>query len=667
MAHAVDELWIRQAELPGGLIDGSGLTEKLERPVPLWRGQIDPAGVLCPLQTRRKHDGPGPLCKGDALRDARAQSAHVTRILYWIARAPLTSLHPAAFLPVMSKEFTRSGLRALKETALQSEVLIPLFTKMGFRDVHLYHGGSMEQGKDIVMWKAGDFGERINFAVVVKAERITGKASGKSSAAEVATQIQQAFGGQYLDPVTGAPQDVSKCFIVSSKEIQKEAVQSIKNTIGPETLGRHVTYVDGDRLWELVKTHLRELTFLEHVGNINEILENASQHHKVTIQTGDGSTAITVRPRHLGANEAEPIRFGLQLRFPRTEDGQRAFEAMQRHLETGAPVSLGKQYVDDFSLPAFLRNLLQPPGSDLQAVRLGPVTSTHKVWVRPELTAPDGTVAALGIVEFEAEQIGSKEFTLSNRNQNVPYKVRLVIDRTMERRVSFHIDGGPLDGVNCRQALDTVQLFRAFSKGGVLRFVQLDSGLSLLAGPCTPGLCAEPDPLLIEVLENLVFIQEKTRVRLDIPDSELTLDDAETISETARKIRSGRISVTVNDWTATMSAQDARAFMALLESGRPIGFRIEMEDTQIICGKDVPLGTCVITCPQTVMRPEEMSRLRQVLSEIAPGDEVAVTMTPFAGCAVELEYPRWIEADRVGTHGWASLRRTVQHGEPPSP
>lgn len=89
---------------------------------------------------------------------------------------------------------TRDQLSKLKEAPLRTEVLIPLFRAMGFRDVRLHHGGPLEQGKDIVMWRPGPLGDRVNYAVVVKAGNVNGRAQGAGSAGEVATQVQQCFG-----------------------------------------------------------------------------------------------------------------------------------------------------------------------------------------------------------------------------------------------------------------------------------------------------------------------------------------------------------------------------------------------------------------------------------------------------------------------------------------
>jgi hypothetical protein len=99
---------------------------------------------------------------------------------------------------------TRSELAELDETRMRTRVLIPLFKAMGFRDIEHYHGGSQEHGKDIIMWRPEGLRERVNYGVVVKAKRVSGKASGTSSAGEVRIQIEQCFDKPYPDPI-GVP------------------------------------------------------------------------------------------------------------------------------------------------------------------------------------------------------------------------------------------------------------------------------------------------------------------------------------------------------------------------------------------------------------------------------------------------------------------------------
>jgi len=96
-------------------------------------------------------------------------------------------------------DYCREGLGTLKEDGLREKVLKPLFEAMGFKDVFLYHGGSLETGKDIVMWREDDFGIRRNWAVVAKATSISGSVTARSGAGEVRTQVEQCQGLGFIN------------------------------------------------------------------------------------------------------------------------------------------------------------------------------------------------------------------------------------------------------------------------------------------------------------------------------------------------------------------------------------------------------------------------------------------------------------------------------------
>jgi hypothetical protein len=40
-------------------------------------------------------------------------------------------------------------LKSLSEKKFALQILLPLYRKMGFEDVEFYHGGILEQGKDL--------------------------------------------------------------------------------------------------------------------------------------------------------------------------------------------------------------------------------------------------------------------------------------------------------------------------------------------------------------------------------------------------------------------------------------------------------------------------------------------------------------------------------------
>jgi hypothetical protein len=183
---------------------------------------------------------------------------------------------------------TKAILQKMDEDHLCQDVLIPLFKEMGFNDVTFYHGGIGEQGKDVVFWKLDELNARVNYAVVVKSKPITGQAkSGKGTAGEVATQIQQSFGSTYYDPVTSVPQEVHVCWVVTNQKILKEGEESIRSIIKPSNYERHLKFINGDTLWELVQKYLGIQAVMGRLEEIQKTFNGFDTHYYPEIQLSE--------------------------------------------------------------------------------------------------------------------------------------------------------------------------------------------------------------------------------------------------------------------------------------------------------------------------------------------------------------------------------------------
>lgn len=165
--------------------------------------------------------------------------------------------------------YTANRIANMSEADLCSNVLLRLFPMMGFQGVRMHGGGSLEQGKDIVMWKTTELGNRINFAVVVKATSINGRAKGRSSAAEVVFQINQCFGNVYLDSATLSEHQINRVWVVCSQEITKEALYSVKSAL-PKDKANIVEFIDGTKLSELVERHRSSTHYAQSLSHVIE-------------------------------------------------------------------------------------------------------------------------------------------------------------------------------------------------------------------------------------------------------------------------------------------------------------------------------------------------------------------------------------------------------------
>ena len=517
---------------------------------------------------------------------------------------------------------------------------MPLFRAMGFRDVYHCHGGSLEQGKDIVMWKPGDIRERVNYGVVVKADKVSGKASGRSSAAEVRFQIEQCFGKPYPDSVTTEEQRVNHCFVVSSKEITKEAINAIQGVLRDNNLDKVTDFIRGDKLWELIETHLPERIVWEKLQQVQKVFDEASPHYRIVAHTKADGTAISVEPKYPGAEQAHPLTFRARFVFPDTPEGREMREAFERHLTTGAPVTLTEPYIEEFELPEFLTPFLDPTGEGVGVLAIGPKRLPHPLLVKVEVECEDGERIALEYIHLNSMKAGTEELTFANDQQLVPWKIQLVLN-AKEKRMDFQYTVN-LRGVNVKRALEALRFQQAIARGSGLRIEHLDTGFELVQVPIAAENYDAPDPRWMELVEKLAFIQKKAHIPITVPDREVTIEDARTIFETAEKLETGQATLKARDWTIGGNRQFAQLVLEAFESGKPLPIRLEVEEIEEIFGVTIPLGRVVLTCQQARITKEDLDALRAAIADAAPEETIHVRFRPFEGCPIQAEYPKWL-------------------------
>lgn len=533
---------------------------------------------------------------------------------------------------------TRGQLAEMNEEQLRTQVLFPLFKKMDFRDVYPYHGGSLEQGKDIVMWKPGDIRERVNYGVVVKAGKVSGKASGKSSAAEVRFQIEQCFGTPYSDPVTTEEQRVDHCFVISSKEIPKEAISAIKGVFRDNNLDKVTDFISGDKLWELIERYLPERTVWEKLQQVQKVFDEVSPHYRIVTQTKADGVAISLEPKYPDAEQEHPITFSARFVFPDTPEGRKMREAFKRHFTIGAPVTLTKPYIEKFKLPEFLIPFLDPTGEGIGMLAIGPQRLPHPLLVKVEVECEDGERVALEYIHLNSMQAGTEEMTFANDQQPVPWKLQLVLN-VKEKRMHFRYTVNSM-GVDVKRVLEALRFQQAMAKGGVFRMEHLDTGFELAQMPIIPGVLETPDSRWIELVEKLMFIQNKVHIPLAVPDRDVTIEDAKTIFETARKLETGRATLKAEQWTIGVDREAAQRALEAFEGSRPLPMRLQIEETQEIFGVTIPLGPVILTCEQANITEEDLDALSAAIATAMPGETIHIRFKPFEGCPIQAEYPK---------------------------
>jgi len=255
---------------------------------------------------------------------------------------------------------TKQFVEQMDEKELRKRVLIPLLKAMSYYDVYEYHGGSGEQGKDIVCWYLDKLGGRLNLALVVKAKPISGKANiAKGTAGEIQTQVQQCFGSPFLDSVTGKSEIVNECWVVSNKSISKESITAIESALGNNVYKGNVKFVGIDKIWELIEVYLPPQAALQKLEEAKSMLEDWDTHYRLQASITDAGIQFTAIEKFPGASLEKPIDLKAAFSFPMdTEEGRYYAEALEKYFADGTPVKIPLTYLRNIELPDFIQQML---------------------------------------------------------------------------------------------------------------------------------------------------------------------------------------------------------------------------------------------------------------------------------------------------------------------
>jgi hypothetical protein len=484
---------------------------------------------------------------------------------------------------------TKEIIQKMKEDELSQKVLIPLFREMGFQDVVYYHGGAGEQGKDIVFWEHDKLQTRKNYAVVVKATNITGQAkAGKGTAGEVATQIQQAFGDDYLDSVTSESQTVHECWVVTNLKISKEGETSIKSVMKASNYHRHVRFINGDKLWELVEKHLARQTLMGKFQMIQKEISNVDSHYVPVIQLSGEEMNLGLREKFKGAAEEKPLDFNFSFQFPETPAGQAAKVALDQHFATGAPVSISPEFISSIEYPELIKSLFGADDIQTPTLEISPLSNGHHFVARIEIECDDGDKFNIDHVDFVVKHSGTEEATLENIESASILKIKLVVNmtkHTAKLTFGWHL---PNQTYSCAQLLQILEFQNCSSKPFNLRVISKEFGLEVFSQRSEQGTTSSPPKFHLSLYRVLDKLQRKSNKLIMIPIRALTDDEIKDLSELIHIVHNGKITGKWTEFKVTLQDLSVDAFKALSEQA--FFFRLVAEEVENIFATELPLG-----------------------------------------------------------------------------
>jgi hypothetical protein len=542
---------------------------------------------------------------------------------------------------MLGKALTKAAVQAMNEAELRTEVLIPLFREMGFRDVEHYHGGVEEQGKDIVMWLPDMVRERVTFGVVTKAGKVSGKASGKSSAAEVFFQIEQCLGSDFYDLRTLRKYPVDRCIVVASREITKEARKSLESALSRRGYDKVVDFWPGDVLWEKIEQHLPQRLVMDKLMKLHDVLRSADPHYDIIATAGTAhGVALSLREKYPGASEVAPLTVRGKFRFPDTPSAQKALRELQDHFRTGAAVKLSKEYIAEFEVPEIMKRVI---GTDsIGELHIGPSAPNVTIRAVAEVIGPDQERVTVPGLEFRVLQAGTEQATLSNEHQELPWVLKVQVHwetKLMNMTFSFN-----LDEVNVNQVLDGLKFQRALATGDEFHIRDAASGLTFLGGPIPRGKFPAPDEAVFPLVEALVTIQQKTNTPLLFDVERITREEERTILQVSEKVRTGRFQGVGGSIGVTATRRGAELLLQEGSGGDPEQrFTVVAEgESHEILGRRIEMGPVVVVIEGMYLEEHDRQMLQEALESDPEGDRFPTSLTAPADQPFTMYYPKWL-------------------------
>lgn len=164
-------------------------------------------------------------------------------------------------------------IRYATEERFRDEFLVPLFLRFGF-SAHNYHG-TREFGKDILLGKIDEFGERSYYGVQAKYDN----SISQSGVSDLLKDVREAFDNPFRHPQDGTEHRIARFYIVNGGGISDQARETFFNGIHEPARKANTQLIDGKAL-----LYLNRFASFSRTGLIREQLTAVLIEVRVNLQ-----------------------------------------------------------------------------------------------------------------------------------------------------------------------------------------------------------------------------------------------------------------------------------------------------------------------------------------------------------------------------------------------
>lgn len=534
---------------------------------------------------------------------------------------------------------SKAEFKRMKETGLR-RLLMELFPEMGYKDVDHYHGGVLEQGKDITMWRWGNPG-RVNVVALVKRGTISGQAQKKKgSACEVFMQVCQAFGEPYIDP-GGSKRPVNKVLVVTNGDIRKEARQSLLSAV--EGAGRDrncVEFMDGQAVWSLVEKHLGLRVVIPKIEELQKRLSGCSNFYSFDICADEDGIGISAREKYPGSSKDSPIIVEFQTRFPNDEDGLKRQDAFKNAIKGKAEIKLTGDEITWFKVSEPFKSLFPFDIERCSSLTIGPSTRDLGTFRgKLSLGPPDQPGQTLEGLLFTRRRTG-RTFEIICPQE--PFGVTFKIDAE-SRALLICLTFDPV-GKRPHLFLNWLRFQAEMKEGNVLRLTDLDAGKDAVFSIDFQHFSEPAAFEIVEFVEHLDQICKKLDINVQIPDT-ISAEDMWCAKDLCRYFLAGGVPLPGKGMTFSVEASAVPSLLAEMEAGQTINLAVRSESSRrFLLGQEIQLPPTLVAMPFPKLSGKQN---KEHLLEL-----VATTTDGFVPVSLEPREPE-TEPFRVYFEGWS--------------
>jgi predicted nucleotidyltransferase len=234
----------------------------------------------------------------------------------------------------------------------------------------------------------------------------------------------------------------------------------------------------------------------------------------------------------------KPLEIQFKREFPNTDEGKAAYEAIDRAIKEGEPITI--QGFRELNFSNWFMSWFGEFDPQKATISLGPPPSVPTFLVRIDIISTLGETAILPIIELKMIKVGSEVAQLSNQHQNSALHFLFKVpDLTKTKEGTVTISLNHL-GHNVYETREVLRFLQAVSSGGELRLTPLTEDKLPIIVYVSRNLEKKPPLQFMQLVDKVCIIQDKISQFLRIPDEGPTDADIQAINELAIIVEQGK-------------------------------------------------------------------------------------------------------------------------------